>query len=198
MPQNCPVFIPCGIPSFVPSRHLPRYVPHLCPVSIPRGIPTFVSSRMEGESPSWQSITPPPPGERLYVLMHPKLASFPPYPPLAKFSSSPPPPLRGVKTHSSPRWPHIPLPLAADPKPTYGRRDGFGPGFCGLGLSAGWRCADSGRCGPEKCGLTFGLLRAKFHVKNKNQTCKNTLLLLPIFQKIKNFDPIHSCFCKKN
>ena len=39
-------------------------------------------------------------------------------------------------------------------------RDGFGPGFCGLGLSAGWRGAGSGRCGPEKCGLVRADTRA--------------------------------------
>ena len=34
-------------------------------------------------------------------------------------------------------------------------RDGFGPEICGFGLSAGWRDAGSGRCGPVSagCGL---------------------------------------------
>ena len=32
-------------------------------------------------------------------------------------------------------------------------RDGFGPGFCGLGLSEGSRGAGSGHWGPEKCRL---------------------------------------------
>ncbi len=183
--QFCAIKAPTKICApFVPCFHTTWHT-HFCAIKDGRGVALLTVNN-----------PPPPPRGKALCADAPKIGLFPPLSPPGEIFF--PPPLRGVKTHSSPRWPHIPLPLAADPKPTYGRRDGFGPGFCGLGLSAGWRCADSGRCGPEKCGLTFGLLRAKFHVKNKNQTCKNTLLLLPIFQKIKNFDPIHSCFCKKN
>ncbi len=55
MPQNCPVFIPCGIPSFVLSRNLPKYAGYITwyvPRYMPSYIPRYVASYIPRYVPS--------------------------------------------------------------------------------------------------------------------------------------------------